>query len=78
MTNSFFVAVFVLWSTNTMDTLSPSGDEKLSSKITVRTDVYTLPGQSLCTNVVAVATNSDHWIMQWVKLPPVPVTITNK
>lgn len=82
MTNSFLVAVFVLWGTNKMDTLlTPSGDEILRSIITVQTHVYTIPGQVTVTNKeVPVLTNSVHLKMTWVEvpapvsaqLPPVP------
>lgn len=78
MTNSFIVAVFVLWSTNRMDIiLTPSGDEIRRSMITMRTDVYTLPGHSSVTNVTAVSTNTTRLKMVWqevpdVGMPPVP------
>lgn len=56
-----------------MDTLlTPVGDDILRSKIVMRTDIYTIPGQSTVTNTVAVATNSVYLHKQWIELPPVP------
>jgi len=73
MTNSFIVAVWVLWSTNTMDTLlTPVGDDIIRSTITSQTHIYQLPGMATVTNKVPVLTNSVHLHMQWVELPPVP------
>ena len=80
MTNSIFtVAMLVLWSTNTYDTLlTPAGDRIIRNTVTFQTHVYTVPGQASVTNVVAVATNSIHLQLLWVpyvptEFPPVPV-----
>lgn len=72
-TNSFFVAVMVLWSTNRMDIiLTPSGDEIRRSMITMQTHIYTVPGQPTVTNVVAVATNTVRLKQTWVQIPELP------
>ncbi len=73
MTNSFIVAIWVLLSTNTMDTLlTPVGDDILRSKITIQTHIYTIPGHATVTNVVPVMTNSVYLRKQWIELPSVP------
>lgn len=78
MTNSFIVAVWVMLSTNQVDTLlTPVGDDILRSMVTVQTHVYTIPGFPSVTNAVPVATNSTRLQMRWVEipvsdLPPVP------
>lgn len=73
MTNSFLVAVFVLWSTNTINTpLTPDGHEVMRHTVTLQKHIYTVPGQPTVTNTVPVATNSEQYSLVWVKLPPVP------
>jgi hypothetical protein len=77
MTNSFIVAVWVTWITNTMDIFtSPAGDEMWRHTISSQRQVYTVPGAPTVTNTVAVATNSIHLRMTWVEvtntLPPFP------
>lgn len=73
MTNSFMVAVMVLWSTNQMDTfMTPVGDDIRRSMISVRTDIYTLPGFTPATNSVAVATNTVRLKRTWTEIPDVP------
>lgn len=79
MTNSFVVAVFVLWSTNTFDTpTSPKADEVVRTTVLSQTHIYTIPGFQTVTNHVPVVTNSEQFSLIWVKLPPVPVTKTNR
>lgn len=77
MTNSFLVAVMVIWSTNRMDTLlTPVGDDIMRSWITTQTHIYTIPSQATVTNVVPVTTNSVHLVKQWVEIhDPAPVKV---
>lgn len=78
MTNSFVVAVMVLWKTNTMDVLlTPVGNDIMRSTIVSQAHVYTIPGHATVTNLVPVLTNSVHLRMRWQEvekeLPPVPI-----